>query len=84
MSSDTSSNLDELELVRAQLRASEAARQLAEDRAAEAEGRAVEAEARADQERVAHVETIAQLKAAKEAIKQNHYQIEKLGFVDKA
>ena len=78
MSSDTSSNLDELELVRAQLRASEAARQLAEDRAAEAEGRAVEAEARADQERVAHVETIAQLRAAKEAIKQNHYMIEKL------
>ena len=71
MSSDAPSHLDELELLRAQLRASEAARQAAEDRA-------VEAETRAEQERIAHAATVEQLKTARESIKENRYLIERL------
>jgi transposase len=92
MSSDTSSDLSELELLRAQVRAAQA-EAAAEKRAREDAEVAVAAERQAreqaeavaakvqdelEAERLAHTAIVQELKAAKESIKRNAYLIQKL------
>lgn len=78
MSSEGSSYLAEIELLKAQLRASEDARASAEE-ALKAERDAREAaEVRADAERIAHAETVDRLASVKQENKVYQLQIEKL------
>ena len=78
MSSDAPSDQSELELLRAQLRAAQAEAAAEKQAREDAEARAAAAQIALEAERSDHLAIVSELKAAKESIKRNAYQIQKL------
>ncbi len=78
MSSDTPSDLSEIELLRAQLRAAQAEVAAEKQAREQAEAAVAKAQDELDAERSTHIAIVQELKAAKEAIKRNTYLIQKL------